>query len=595
MSLDSSFENAILRNLLAQTTRAYDEKMAEVHAEKELALVTLASIGDGVISTDAAGVVKYLNPVAEKLTGVLSGEAIGRQLSDIFVLVDEQKGEIHELPLSDGPRTIGDDQAGRSLMLVRHYGERFAVEYTAAPINDRKGNRIGAVIVFQNVSERRLMSLQLFHDATHDSLTGILNRAAFDDHLRTALSTLPREGHVHTLCYLDLDQFKVVNDTLGHLAGDRLLQDVALLIIDEIREASLFARLGGDEFGLLLLDCTRSEASAFADHILYALRAYQFEWESKSIEISASIGVVPITGELKTVDQLMSAADHACYTAKEKGRDRVQLYQHDDAEIVRRSDEMGWVHRIRETLENRRFRLYAQRIVPIAATRSRGYSFEVLARVVESDGRILLPGDIIRAAERYGLMSRIDRWVIAETLRSLRASGDAVISMIDFVSINLSAVTLRDPSITEYIRDEIGANGIPPEKVCFEITETSTIEDLPAATQLMRELRRMRCRFALDDFGAGMSSFSYLKELPVNFLKIDGCFISDIATDPYDRAMVEAIHQMARVIGIDTVAEAVTSGDVLARLRAIGIGFGQGHWFGFPRPIEDLLGSDLRR
>jgi EAL domain-containing protein (putative c-di-GMP-specific phosphodiesterase class I) len=307
--------------------------------------------------------------------------------------------------------------------------------------------------------------------------------------------------------------------------------------------------------------------------------------------VSASIGLVPITRDFTSVDELMSAADHACYSAKEKGRNRVQVYQRDDADMVRRHDEMSWVVKIGDMLEHGRFHLYGQPIVSLAGAPASTASLEVLVRVTDTDGRTLLPGEVIRAAERYGLMPRIDRWVVGEALRTLRRQPGEVLDRIDFVSINLSAVSLREASMTDFLRDAIDASGVPPEKICFELTETATIENIETATRLMLDLRRIRCRFALDDFGSGMSSFGYLRELPVDFLKIDGRFVDDIATDTWDRAMVEAIHQMARVMGIQTIAESVSSAEILERVRGIGIPYGQGYWLGSPEPLGELLGA----
>ena len=591
MSLDWELENAILRRLLTQTTRAYDEQLAALYREKELAQITLASIGDGVLTTDAANHVRFLNAAAEKLTGWSGREAEGKTLEEVFHLESENSGERLELTRGGSLGQPDEDRVDKRFFLVRRDGRRVAVELSSAPIRDHRGAVMGLVVVFQDVSERRLMALQLLHEATHDALTGILNRTAFDGQLRNAIEAIAGSGRTHALCYFDLDQFKLINDTCGHLAGDQLLREVTALLQNEILESSLLARLGGDEFGLLLLDCDEGEARAFAEHVHTALRRFQFEWEGRHFDITASVGLVPITAEFESVDQVMSAADHACYAAKEKGRDRIQLYHQDDVEMVRRHGEMNWVVRIQEILEQNRGALYAQRIRTVASP-DQGYNFEVLLRIIDEQGRILLPGDVIRAAERYGLMAKLDRWVIENTLGWLRRQGEAFVGQMGFCSINLSALSLGNDELLEFIRHHIAAQGIPPEKICFEITETAAVQNLEEARRLMIELRSLGCRFALDDFGAGMASFSYLRELPVHFLKIDGRFVNDIVTDQHDRAMVEAIHQLARIIGIETIAESVTSGAILERLRQIGIGYAQGYWIGFPKPIEDLSNDE---
>ena len=582
-----ALDGAILRNLLAETTRAYEAQMSELHAEKELAQVTLASIGDGVLATDAQGRVKYLNPAAEKLTGWDRSEALGAPLTDVFRLAG-QSGDPEDVgePLR---RCLEGGQGFRlaeRVTLERRDGRRYAVESTCAPIRASNGNILGAVMVFQDVSDQRLMALQLAHQATHDELTGLLNRQAFDGHLQRALESARTSASTHALCYMDLDQFKVVNDTCGHLAGDELLCRVTSLLQESVADTDLVARLGGDEFGILLSRCTLEEAERRVGAFHHELQQFRFAWRDKTFAVGASIGLVPITREFRTVAHLLSAADHACYAAKENGRNRIQVYQEDDATFVRRQGEMSWVARIQRTLEEDRFRLFSQQMQPLGPEAPPGLYFEVLLRMAGEDGQIHLPADFLRAAERYGLMRAIDRWVIRETLRTLSGQPTPFLDRLRLCAINLSAVSLNDEDLYDFLEIELAGSGVPADRLCFEITETAAIENLSRTRRLMARLVEKGVRLSLDDFGTGMSSYSYLKELPVSFLKIDSKFIKDIVTDPLDRAMVESINQVGHVMGLRTVAEGVASVAVVERLKAFGVDFAQGNWISPPRPLS---------
>jgi diguanylate cyclase (GGDEF)-like protein/PAS domain S-box-containing protein len=586
-------ENAILRNLLTQTTRAYERQMGELYTEKELAQVTLASIGDGVLATDDSGRIKYLNPVAEKLTGWERAAALGKPLPEIFHLTDGDPR------IEDVLRRCLEE--GRSFRLVertnleRRDGRRYAIEATCAPIRASDGRILGAVLIFQDVSDKRLLALQLAHQATHDELTGLLNRQAFDGHLQRALEETRTLSNSHTLCYMDLDQFKLVNDTCGHLAGDELLCRVTALLQDSMRDTDLVARLGGDEFAVLLTRCPLERAERQVADFHHILQQFRFTWRDKVFAVGASIGLVPISREFRTVAHLLSAADHACYAAKEKGRNRIQIYQEDDATFIRRHGEMNWVVRIQQTLEQDRFRLFAQQIQPLSPQAPPGLYFEVLLRMLEDDGRIHLPSDFIRAAERYGLMRSIDRWVIRSSIQTLMSQPPPFRALLQLCSINLSAVSMGDEELLAFVEEELSASGAPAHKLCFEVTETAAIESLPQAQRLMERLAARGVRFALDDFGTGMSSYGYLKDLPVSFLKIDGKFIKDVVTDPLDRAMVESINQVGHVMGVQTIAEGVTSAAVVERLRDLGVDFAQGNWISPPRPLVSPVVTERQR
>jgi diguanylate cyclase (GGDEF)-like protein/PAS domain S-box-containing protein len=584
---DLGLENAILRNLLAQTTRAYEEQMTALHAEKDLAETTLASIADAVITTDAEGRVQYLNPVAEGLTGWSTAEAAGQPLDAVFHLVSEASGQRLTVPepVRPGRRVTLMEPT----LLVRRDGQRFAVESTKAPIRDAEGRGTGAVVVFQDVSDQRLLALQLAHQASHDALTGLLNRSAFDLFLDRLLAGGAAGGR-HTLAYVDLDRFKIVNDTCGHFAGDELLIRVAGLLRDVVRESDVVARLGGDEFGLLLPDCPLEVAVARVGEIHAALSAIRFTWQQTTFPLGASIGIVPVDRRFVDRADLLSAADHACYVAKEKGRGRVQVYQPEEAEFVRRHGEMEWVVRLQRTLEEQRFRLWAQEIRPL---RPRGRPYlgcELLLRMVGEDGRLHTSSDFVRAAERYGLMKRVDHWVVENAMEELARLPAAVRNRLDVCAINLSALSLVDDSFHDFLDEAVARAPIPPERLCFEITETATVENLPQARHLLARLGRRGCCFALDDFGSGMASYGYLKDLPVDYLKIAGTFVTDMVSDRLDRAMVESIHQIGHLMGITTVGECVSSEAIHDLLVDIGVDLGQGHWLAPPRPLEELGG-----
>src|SRR6202035_2609607 len=459
-------DNALLRNLLAQTTRPSERQRLAPAAEKELAQVTRATIGDGVLATDRQSRVEYLNPVAETLTGWSRAEAQGRPFAAVLRLFDEE---------TDGPvpslveRCLASGESLRiaeRITLERRDGRRYAIECTCAPIRGGDGAVIGTVIVFQDVSDSRLMALQLAHQATHDELTGLLNPQAFDHHLQRALEETPPVASIHALCYMDLDQFKVVNDTCGRLAGDELLRKVTALLQESLRDDDLVARLGGDEFGVLLPRCPLAIAERRIQRFHRELQDFRYTWRDKTFAIGASVGLVPITRRFKSVAHLLSAADHACYVAKERGRNRVQVYQEDDAEIIRRQDEMNWVVRIQQTLEQDRFRLFSQEIRPLTPRASRGLYFEVLLRMVEADGRIHLPSDFLRAAERYGLMRSIDRWVVAHCLETLTAQPESFVHGLATCAINLSAVSLGDDSFLDFVAEQFARFPVPPEKIC---------------------------------------------------------------------------------------------------------------------------------
>lgn len=560
---------------------------------RELAEVTLGSIGDGVITTDARGRTQYLNRVAEQLTGWSTALARGVDIRTTLKLVDDSSGAPLEhvaLKCLQQRCTIG--LSAHSELATRD-GRRIAVEDTAAPIWSHSGELLGAVVVFRDVSHERKLAQQLSWQASHDALTGLINRREFESHIATALHSSKQDGHVHALLYMDLDQFKIVNDTCGHDAGDLLLQLLAKMLQGQLRESDILARLGGDELGVLLPHCPPEQARALADAMRQAVKTFRFQWGKHSFEMGVSIGLVEINHDSKSMTELLIAADQACYQAKEQGRNRIQLYQESDVMLARRRGEMMWVSRLNEAFERQYFRLYAMPIVRLHE-RAEAHS-EVLIRIINGEGELILPGAFIPAAERYDLMIPIDRWVIQAVCQHIRSVRDALPALAAFeeahrrapalFSVNLSGVSLSDAGLQDYITEQFVRYAIAPEQICFEITETAVIANLPKAQLFMAGMKALGCRFSLDDFGSGLSSFGYLKALPVDYLKIDGIFVRDIATNPINRALVKAINEVGHVMGIQTVAEYVEDGAALSVVRELGIDYAQGYAVGKLRQL----------
>ena len=560
---------------------------------RELAEVTLSSIGDGVITTDPFGKTRYLNRVAEQLTGWSNELAQGLDIWETLKLVDEHTGE----PLDHvAIKCLHQRQAigiSTHAQLVTRDGRRIAVEDSAAPIWSRNGDILGAVVVFRDVSHERKLSQQLSWHATHDTLTGLINRREFEHLVAGALHTAKEEGHVHALLYLDLDQFKVINDTCGHAAGDVLLQLLAKMLQGKMRDSDILARLGGDELGVLLPHCPLDHARVIGEQLRQSIRDFRFAWDSRSFELGVSIGIVEINQDSKSMSELLSAADQACYLAKEQGRNRIHLYQESDVMLAQRHGEMLWISRLNEAFAHDYFRLYAMPIVHLHD--SPEYHDEVLIRIRNGQGDLILPGAFIPAAERYDMMLSIDRWVIhaiCAHIQSVRDSLPPIEAMEEsrrrtpaLYSVNLSGMSLADAGLHDYITEQFVQFAIAPEQICFEITETAAIANLPKAQVLMRQLKAMGCRFSLDDFGSGFSSFGYLRALPVDYLKIDGIFVRGIATNAINRAMVKAINEVGHVMGLQTVAEYVENAETLAIIRELGIDYAQGYAVGGLRPL----------
>lgn len=577
MALDSSMKK---QHQLEESRKALSE-------EKELAEVTLHSIMDGVITTTADGMIEYMNPVAERLLGRSIESVRDLKLKSVIKLIHEDTGKHLSNPILDAMRRNSVIELPSHAALIRYDGEAVPIEASAAPMRNDDGEVIGAVLVFQDVSHARRLTRQLSYQASHDALTGLYNRRMFEGHLELALINVLEENRHHALCYIDLDQFKVVNDTCGHMAGDELLRQLAVLLQGCIREGDNLARLGGDEFGVLLENCNLEKAKILAEKICLEVREFRFIWQDKSFEVGASIGVVGINTENVDMVGIMSAADLACYAAKDMGRNRVHVYQPDDAVLAKHHGQMHWATRINQALEKGQFLLYWQPVVAMDE-RYETRHWEVLIRMRDEDGSVVAPDIFIPAAERYNLMHKVDRWVIKGVFKSMKAINEQEAGK-KIIAINLSGISLADDEMLNFILTEAMMNEVDFSQICFEITETAAISNLAKATIFIKALRKRGCHFALDDFGSGLSSFAYLKNLPVDYIKIDGSFVKDMQTDSIDRAMVSAITRIGHVMKIRTIAEWVDDEHTLSLLKEIGVDFAQGYYLGRPEP---LLGGE---
>ena len=577
-------EISVIRDITAQ--KRAEEALSK---EKERAQVTLASIADAVVTTDMNGHVDYLNPVAEKLTGWTLQEAAGKALPAIFHAISGSTGEVIDNPVD----WVLDDQRTQEVrgdaVLISRNENHYQIEHSSAPICDRDGEIIGVVVAFRDVSASHHMAHQLSWQASHDALTSLANRHEFERRLNALIESAHSNGKKHALLYMDLDQFKVINDTCGHVAGDELLRSFSALLNSRVRDSDTLARLGGDEFGVLLGDCPLDKAMEIAETLRQTAAEFRFTWQEKTFIISVSIGVVTIAGDRENNFDILAIADAACYAAKEKGRNLVQS-RPNDTELMQRRSEMLWISRINSAIEEDRFRLYYQPIVSIGRHDTHhNKHYEVLVRMIDKEGTIIPPIAFIPAAERYNLMRTVDRRVISMAFEECEKHAyDRLPEDMITVSINLSGDSLSDEQFLDFLKSQFARYKVNPKEICFEVTETAAIANLSKAVLLIKELKQMGCRFSLDDFGSGLSSFGYLKNLPVDYLKIDGSFVRDMALDPIDAAMVGAINDIGHVMGIRTIAEWVEDDLTLGMLKKIGVDYTQGYLFDRPRPLKEI-------
>jgi diguanylate cyclase (GGDEF)-like protein/PAS domain S-box-containing protein len=561
----------------------------ELARQHEWMRVTLRSIGDAVITTDARGAVTWLNPVAELMTGWGLSEAIGLPIEQVFHVLSEATLEPAENPVETCLRERRVVALAAGSMLISRNGQPFGIEDSAAPIRDDENRILGVVLVFHDVTtERRLVDEMIFR-ATHDALTGATSRSEFELRLTELLAQGP-EGHgPHALLFIDLDQFKLVNDSCGHAAGDQVLQQVARLFADWLRPGDTLARIGGDEFALLLTDCVPDAAAAIAQGICDRMEHFRFVQGDKRLRLGASVGLVPLDGRWASAVAALQAADAACLAAKEAGRNRVRIWHDIDTALTHRRDEVNWVSRIEQALEHGEFDLFAQEIRALDPD-TPGLRGEFLLRLREADGSWTAPGRILHSAERFELIGQIDRWVLRRALTLLTAhQGPACPRR---MAVNVSGRSLGDRAFHKFAIEVLGIAGPGIcQRLEIEITETSAVANLVDAAHFIEQLHALGVRVSLDDFGAGSSSFGYLRALKVDCLKIDGQFVQGLATDPLSRAMVRCFVDVAEVLGVPTIAEYVDRPELLEVLREMRVDFAQGYLLGKPQPFETFLAT----
>ena len=560
--------------------------------EKERALVTLESIGDSVITTNADGIINYINPVTEHLSGWDKQDAAGKYLADIIKLTDQYTGEVVTDPVANCLMSEASvNVAGEIVLQGTRSTQKYSIEATVSPIRDKQQNIIGTVLVFHDVTVLQTMAQQMSHQATHDALTGLFNRQEFENRLVSLLETVRKTGQQHAMLYLDLDAFKVVNDTSGHAAGDQMIQEISSKLEDCIRDMDTLARLGGDEFGIILTGCPIKRAKKIADEICETIKNYRMVWDDHVHGVGVSIGLIPLNAESGEISDILRDADSACYIAKDQGRNRVHVYKKNDAELARHHGTMRWMQRIRRALQDDTFQLYYQPIRDVALSDFSTWHAELLIRMVNERGDIIEPKHFVPAAERYHLMVDIDQWVIRHTLEILPRLVEYVAPKRLICAINLSGQSLSDDHFLEFLVNELDKLDLEPVNLCFEITETAAIANFDHAQRFISTMHGMGCTFALDDFGSGLSSFAYLKHLSVDYLKIDGSFVRNISHDDTDYAMVNSIQQIGNVMGIKTIAEFVESPEIVQRLQTLGVDYMQGREIGEPLPLDDLLNA----
>ncbi|MFP3564962.1 EAL domain-containing protein [Paraburkholderia sp. SIMBA_030] len=577
--------------LVLETTerKRMQATLAEQH---EFLQVTLHSIDDGVVTTDPDGRVTYLNPAAERLTGWPVAQARGRDLKDVFDARNESTRVHASNPVT---QCLAENRVVSSTddtVLISRGGAENAIKDSAAPIISTSGEVLGVVLVFHDVTEERRLAKEMTYRATHDALTGLLNRSEFETQLSRVLSHAREAGSRHAVLYIDLDQFKVVNDTFGHIAGDQLLQQVTEQLGQCIRATDTLARLGGDEFGVILEQCDTERARRIASQICERLDEFRFAYNGRRFHIGASIGLVPIDDRWPTTAAVLQAADSACYAAKDAGRNQVHSWFDADQVVLARRGEMQWIARLEQALDEDRFELYAQRIRALGREEKNLVRCEFLLRLREPDGSLVLPGVFLSAAERFHMVSRIDRWVVKYVFAWMTHHRDQL-AHVESIAVNLSGQSIGDRAFHRYVWDLADALQFDTHKLCFEVTETAAITNLSVATEFIQSLRLRGIHFALDDFGSGASSFGYLKALPVDYLKIDGQFITNLEHDAIDQAMVRCICDVAKAVGKRTIAEFVETSAVAVLLQELGVDYIQGYFVHVPAPMEEILVSEI--
>ncbi|AZP13264.1 EAL domain-containing protein [Undibacterium parvum] len=556
--------------------------------EYERTRVTLSSIGDAVITTDEFEKIQYLNPIAEQLTGWRLNDAIGLPVTTVFNIINQHSRLAAKNPIAHCLQERAIVGLARDTVLISRNGNEYAVEDSAAPIFTSGNVITGVVMVFRDVTGQRILRQEVERRATHDHLTGLANRAEFDRLLLELFDSSISTGTSHALCCIDLDQFKIVNDSCGHAAGDALLREVSELLLKSVRAKDTVARLGGDEFALLLEDCDVNIAQRIAQTVCDKVAQIRFQQDGKFFRVGASIGVAPLDSRWETAQAAQQAADGACFAAKDEGRGRVHIYEDMDKAVLAQHDQMQWATRLQQGIDENRFELFAQPIIRLDADAGKELHFEVLLRLRENDGKLVSPAAFIPAAERYGLVAQVDRWVVTHVFEWMNAHQNDI-SEIETIAINLSGKTVGDRDFHHFVAAALEQSHVPANKISFEITETAAIGNIDIALEFFKLLHQRGAHSSLDDFGSGMSSMAYLKHLPVDYLKIDGQFVKDMATDAVDCAMVRSINEIAHLTGKLTIAEFVENIETLNLLRTFGINFAQGYHVAKPMPINEIL------
>ena len=571
------------------TQRAIENAL---HEEKEKAQVTLQSIGDAVLTMDVNGYIDYANPIAEELLMLQLEEMTGKHYRDVIHLIDERTQMSLEDPVKRS--LVGKSELfHEEIILVRPDNSQFSISITSAPIIIKDKLVTGVTLVMHDVTEMRSLTKQLTFQASHDELTGLVNRREFEKRLNNAIESARNANDLHSLIYMDLDQFKIVNDTCGHIAGDELLKQISDLLFSKIRNIDTLARLGGDEFAVLLQNCSPTISQQVAESLRSAIEDFRFAWEDQSFKIGVSIGLIPIHAESGSKTDILRKADSACYVAKDSGRNQVCVYDNESRSLDLHHGEIQWVQKISHALEYDKFELFSQTIKPLR--HNNHAHFEILLRMIDSEGNYIQPNSFIPAAERYQLMPAIDLWVIEKTLNTLKHMDKDMLWDSFVCSINLSGQSFTDNSLLEFIIDKFDETQTNPRNICFEITETAAIANLSNAARFIKVLRDMGVRFSLDDFGSGLSSFDYLKNLKIDYLKIDGSFIKDINRDRIDYAMVKSINQIGHLMGVQTIAEFVESAEIMQILKKLNIDYGQGFYIATPLPLTQFLTLNTQR
>ena len=540
------------------------------------------SSSSAIFLTDLDGVIEYVNPSFTNMSGFTEKEAIGEKPNIL------KSGETPSIVYKELWQTItsGEDWGGE-FHNRKKGGSFYWARNAISAVKDKQGEIISYICVQDDVTQEFELTKELSYQASHDLLTGLINRREFERRTENLLAAVQHGHQEHALCYMDLDQFKIINDTSGHLAGDELLRQLGHLLQSTVSKRDTLARLGGDEFGVLMEYCTLNQAYRVASALQQAINDYQFIWKDRTYRIGISIGMVAITQETSDLTELLKEADSACYMAKDSGRNRIHVFQQEDEEIALRQGQMQWVSRINDALDEDRFILYAQPILPLNNNNDKKH-YELLIRMVAENGDIITPFNFLPSAERYDLIQKIDSWVIQNAF-SLLATHTDFVNDINFISINLSGQTLTSDELLAFIISQMQNSKVDPKKICFEITETVVISNLDAARKFISTLRDLGCRFALDDFGSGLSSFGYLKNLKVDYLKIDGMFVKDMVSDPIDHAMVKSINEIGQVMGMKTIAEFVEDKKIMDKLKVIGVNYAQGYFIDKPKPLIDIL------